>query len=150
MRKAYLPVNSNMQNDKLEYSSKIKKILIQNNLTIGELAEATGLRIETIKNILYGKSSKYQYIKQISDAMAIPIEFFTNESEDEINPDTFLSAVQLVHEFLKDNNVLISSKQQLIKLYDKVYFKLYNDRYKKEACILYLQGLVDGLIDTRA
>ena len=109
---------------------RLKKFMDAYRISISDLANKTGLEISNIKNILYGRSQKGEYLKIIAEHYNVPLYFFTNKQ----------AGVLQIDEYEEIHNILI----EILREYLTTHWpqELITD-IVSEACILYASGVHD-------
>ena len=60
-------------------SDKLKTFMFNQSLSIQDVAVKAGLSITTVKNVLYKRSHKREYVVKIAKAFALPVDYFFEE-----------------------------------------------------------------------
>lgn len=136
----------------MNYGQKLKSFLKQNRITIGELSEKTNIRRDTIKNLLYGKTSKLEYIEAIARAYNQPLDYFTDTVPNYLETEKFCKACTVISELLKEYKILKCQESFLNGLIRQSYKDLNDDQHDEIQCKINLietisQGIKNGLVE---
>ena len=109
-----------------------------------KLSEATGIKLNFLQNILYGRSSKVAHLNKIARAFGIPVtDLIHSKNETTIDIVTYLLATSVVIDTLKTSGLLQFSSSKLHEYIDEVYKMALEEKDSK-----YLSVFVKGMISS--
>ncbi|MDF2964762.1 MAG: Helix-turn-helix domain [Rickettsiaceae bacterium] len=124
---------------------RLKEFMLSNNLTIEDVHKKVGLDVNTIKNILYGKSKKTDYFEMIAQAYGLPIAYFTKPSSPVFPLDNLDYVMTLVLDAFKERNIHYC----FLEFFNSLFVNTAS--LKRDGCTdselkLYVKGNIDAAI----
>ena len=127
-------------------NEKLKALMLNNNLSIQEVADKAGLNINTVKNVLYGRSNKQEYIVKIADAFEIPKDFFFEEEIKNYNAIILFNVTRLIFDCLIKKNIETFPKTYFDHLCTECYKLMYIKKYGDRELEMYINGQLDAAL----
>ena len=94
----------------LDFETKIRKIIKDNNLTIREFCKSIGIADMTLYNNFKKKSIETKYLQKISEVYNVPLSYFLSDKELSSNPELIACK--------ETNNTLSEENERLKRIND--------------------------------
>ncbi|MDF2965900.1 MAG: Helix-turn-helix domain [Rickettsiaceae bacterium] len=128
------------------FGKVLKQLMKQRKLTVKDIAKATKLSINSIKNLINNRSRKMEYIEIIADTYKVPIEYFTTLDSIIVNISCYSFATSIVSEVMHTRNVSEAPKELITSFIESAYDYLYADNKSISECRNYIAGMVEHAI----
>jgi len=110
------------------FENKIKKLAIDNNLTVEELARKCKISTTTLYNIFKSNSANTRTLELISEVTNTPISFFY-EDENMLKDEQAIYNIGYKNQIIKGDNSKIANADQLKEI---EFLKRENDQLKQQ------------------
>lgn len=130
-------------------ADRLKKFMDAYRISISDLANKTGLEISNIKNILYGRSQKIEYIKIIAEHYNVPLYFFTNEHAGVFQIDQYETIHNILIEILKKYHIANWPQELIMQIISEAYILYSSGIHDMEKTKAYIRGSIDTIVKAK-
>lgn len=130
-------------------SDKLKTFMFYQNFSIQDIAIKADLSITTVKNVLYKRSHKREYVIKIAKAFALPVDYFFEDKI--IDFDLFLlkKVLDIVLKSLAKKEIEKCPKNFLNDIIEESYKLLLTEQYNERDLEIYIYGHLDSAINQK-
>ncbi|MDF2965763.1 MAG: hypothetical protein K0Q51_1151 [Rickettsiaceae bacterium] len=127
-------------------ATHIKRIMRDKGFNIPQLAKASGVNEIAVRNIIYGKSTREDYVEKIAQALNLTLEYLVALSQN-YSTETLIITTKIILNQLAKEKIKNINQESYNKLFYKVYekaddFKKKFGVYKEEELNIFAEGII--------
>lgn len=130
-------------------SDKLKTFMFNQSLSIQDVAVKAGLSITTVKNVLYKRSHKSEYVVKIAKAFALPVDYFFEEKIVDFDLSLLKKVLDIILKSLAKKEIEKCPKNFLNDLVEESYKLLLTEQYSDRDLEIYIYGHLDSAINQK-
>lgn len=127
---------------------KVRFLMDRRGVSVAELATSSGISESQIKNIIYNRSKKPEFLSRIAESMEVSYESLKDSiKSSQVMLDNYQNASEIVILILKQNNIASLDSAMLENFIEKTYKQL-TEGATYESCSHYIRGVIETNIQT--